>query len=448
MALKHDALACAVREALEQNYGTPAADRGSACGAVGADASAKGAPPTNRAPSQYKSESYQRLRFGVDSLYLSYPGVLAEEWEAKLSALKDLAQSPEESQQALAQVVIGDHLFEVRDKGRGRFAYVLVDNCYQVQVSNARSHSLPLAYVQISSEYLAAVGVEQAELSLRHIANTLGLVSEPANVSRVDLFVDFCSDEDMSAFHAHQWITRTQSFDLHYRYGMFSGWSIGAGGVLSARLYDKTLEVEKKSHKFYLHDLWKAAGWDGKRRVWRMEFQAKRDALMALGIVKIEHLLKLAVALWGYLACEWLRLAVPSATDDNASRWPNHPLWDALAAAFLVGGEQTRLKRFKPQRLPADERLFVHGLGGLTSFMAREGIEDLGEGIGEFLHQAKHYHDQRHDVPGVGFERYLEGKVAAKGRRYNTLNNRRDLPVDKQQAAEYSEAYRRERDGE
>jgi len=82
----------------------------------------------------------------------------------------------------------------VRDKGRGRFSYVLVDNCYHLQASNKRSKVLPLAYVQISSEYLSSVGVEQAEQSLRYVVNTLGLVNEPANISRVDLFVDFMAE--------------------------------------------------------------------------------------------------------------------------------------------------------------------------------------------------------------------------------------------------------------
>jgi len=71
----------------------------------------------------------------------------------------------------------------------------------------------------------------------------------------------------------------TPHMSLHYSYGRFSGWSFGSGGDTVARLYDKTLEVEKKSHKFYLHELWKAAGWDGTSQVWRMEFEAKRNAL-------------------------------------------------------------------------------------------------------------------------------------------------------------------------
>lgn len=352
------------------------AARSHASGADGGSVRAdEGAPPSNTAPCNYNPETFHALRFGVDSLYLSYPGLLAEEWDHKLADLKELARSESETQQALAQVVIGEHLFEVRDKGKGRFSYVLVDNCYHIQTSNGRSKALPLAYVQISSEYLAAVGVEQAEQSLRFIVNTLGLVKETANVSRVDLFVDFCADIGMDLFNPlEHWVTRTQSVDLHYRYGQFSGWSFGLGGEVSARLYDKTLEIEKKSRKFFLHDLWRAAGWDGARKVWRMEFQAKRDVLVTLSVLKVEHLLQLQAGLWRYFTEDWLRLAVPSPTDSNQTRWPNHPLWDDITKAFRLELEQPRLQRFSPMRPPSDAQLFVNGLGGVTSFMARRGL--------------------------------------------------------------------------
>lgn len=415
----------------------------------GSTSVSEGAPPSNTAPANYNPETFQSHRCGVDSLYLSYPGVLADEWNRKLADLKELAQSESEQQQALAQVVIGEHLFEVRDKGRGRFSYVLVDNCFQIQASNTRSQSLPLAYVQISSEYLAAVGVEQAEQSLTFIINTLGLVKEPANISRVDLYLDFCADIGMDLFSPlDNWITRTQSIDLHYRYGCFSGWSFGLGSEVSARLYDKTLEIEKKSRKYYLHELWHATGWDMQRKVWRMEFQVKRDALVTLRVLKIADLLNLQDGLWRYFTENWLRLAVPSSSDSNQTRWPNHPLWDDITRAFQQKDEQPKLERHSPMRIPSDTHLFVNGLAGLTSFMAREGISDLGEGFGEYMHQAKKFHDEIYEVPGFGLERYIETKVKAKNRRYNSVNNRKNLPQDARAIAHQAENYRKERDGE
>jgi hypothetical protein len=420
-----------------------------ACAGASGAPPEQGTPPSNTVPCNYNPETFKALRYGVDSLYVSYPGVLSEEWDHKLSDLKALAQSENEFEQATAQIVIGEHLFEVRDKGRGRFAYVLVDNCYHLQASNKNSKVLPLVYVQISSEYLSSVGVEQAEQSLRYIINTLGLVNEPANISRVDLFVDFTAELRMDTFDPLQdWITRTLSIDLHYRHNQFSGWSFGMGGNIGARLYNKLLEIEKKSRKFYLCELWQAAGWDTAAQVWRMEFEAKRDALKELGIYKLDNLLHLQSALWIYLTQDWLRLAVPTPNDTNRTRWPTHPLWEQITNVFKQESDQPKLQRFTPARLPADERLFVHGMGGLTSFMAARGIEDMSEGIGEYFHQATEFHNSRSGLDRMGLELYLDRKVKLKNRRYNTSNNRLNLTSDKQEAAEKADAYQQARDGE
>lgn len=92
-------------------------------------------------------------------------------------------------------------------------------------------------------------------------------MDEPANISRVDLFVDFTADLRMDTFDPlRDWVTRTQSVDLHYRYNQFSGWSFGMGGNIGARLYNKRLEIEKKSRKFYIYELW-LASWLGHLQV-------------------------------------------------------------------------------------------------------------------------------------------------------------------------------------
>jgi hypothetical protein len=410
---------------------------------------AQGTPPSNTVPLKYNPEKTKLLRFGVDSLYLSYPGVMTEEWDKKLARLKELAQQEDDLSQSVAQVNICNHLFEVRDKGAGRFSYVLVDNAYRIQASNSRSKSLPLAYVQISSEYLSHAGIEKAEEVLRHIVNSLGVVNEPANISRVDLFADFCADYAMDAFEPlRDWVTRVETMSLHYSYGHFSGWSFGSGGDIVARLYDKTLEIEKKSHKFYLHDLWNAAGWDGTSQVWRMEFEAKRNALVSLQLPKLAHLLPNQAALWRYLTENWLRLTVPTETDTNRARWANHPLWDFIAAAFNSEEDQPKLERFNPARLPEDERLFVHGLGGITSFMASRGIEDMSEGFGEYMQQAKAYHTVRSGFKHDGMERYVGRKVKGKNRRYNTVLNIQPSPADILKIAEDAKAYQRAKEGD
>ena len=68
----------------------------------------------------------------MDSLYLSYPGQIAFEWDQRLTGLKLAAQSEDETDNAKAQVNNGEHLFEVKGKGGQRFSFLLVDNCFHI----------------------------------------------------------------------------------------------------------------------------------------------------------------------------------------------------------------------------------------------------------------------------------------------------------------------------
>ena len=406
---------------------------------------AEGAPPSNTAPPNCISgESTRILRCDVDSLYLSYPGDLAEDWDQKLRALKLLAQSPEAVEAAQAQLAIGEHLFEVQNRGSRRFAYVLEDGWYRLELSAAQSLALPLVYVQIASELLTAHGVENAEKSLRYIVNTLGHVTEAPNISRVDLCVDFLTDSPLAEIKEQAWITRAHQISKHTVQGRFSGWSIGASGKLSARLYDKTLEIQK-SHKDYLKPLWMEAGWQEGQTVWRLEFQYRRDVLKELGIVKIPDLLTNLAGLWRYAIEQWLRLTIPSHTDTTQTRWPVHPLWLTLAGADWDESATPALTRARKTRLPSDESLFINGLGFITSYMAREGITDLGEGFGEFLHHAHQYHDRKGQHHGKRFRDYVDAKVLNKAKRFNTLRNTQD---DKDDRKVRANAYHKAKDGE
>ncbi len=173
------------------------------------ETSSQGTPPSNTVPNNCNSEYFKLLRFGVDSLYLSYPGELLPVVDDKLKELKKIAQSPEPFEQVKAQYPINGHIFEVKDKGARLFPYILEDNAFRIQLS--RSQSVPLAYVKISSEYLTHVGSVVAEKALEAILNQFGVVHESANVSRIDLFVDFVSSEDMESWDRHAWVTRASA---------------------------------------------------------------------------------------------------------------------------------------------------------------------------------------------------------------------------------------------
>lgn len=401
-----------------------------------------GAPPCNTAPDTcIGGHPFRVLRTGVDSLYLSYPGQLSKTWEARLRDLKLTAQSSEPSEAATAQVQIGEHLFEVLDRGSQRYAYTLADNCFRFQIASSEAHSLPLAHVHIASELLTLQGPAHAEIAARFVANTLGLVNGDPKVSRLDLCVDVATDFPMDSWNADAWVTRAHRIDPHYVQGHFTGWSVGSGGDMVCRLYDKTRELERNPRE-YLTVHWRDAGWTGDLPVWRLEFQFRRAVLKEMGISSPDELPRLFGGLWAYGLTEWLRLTVPVPLDQTRSRWPTHPLWSAFAAVDW-NSPSVPLVRVRTERLPRDDYLFRNGLAGLTSFMAARRIVDPDEGMRRYLAEARQYHDaSRHGKP---YTRYMLEKLYTKARRYNTLNN---TPDDPEQRAADATAYRRGKDGE
>lgn len=381
---------------------------------------AGGAPPSITAP----PNSIKPLRHGIDSLYVSYPGLLHDTVAEALEKTKVAAQAPSERELATAFYVLGDHRFAVLPRGRGRFPFVLEDNWFHIQLSNRSAVRLPLAYVQIRSEYLTAVGAEEALETLDALIVQLGEVAGPATISRIDLFVDFVGGGDLPHQPGAAWVKRCRKRDIHEENNRLTGVSFGAGNEVSARLYDKSLEI-LKSNKGYMRPLWAAAGWQGDHEtVWRMEFQTRREALpeplRGSAIAALPHL----ATWWRYLTTEWLRLALPSESDDTRSRWPTHPVWEALAGVWDVPPDAPPMVRVTRARLPTDQALFKTGIWGLTSFMAREGITDAGEGLGEFLAAMDRYHAAQpsgEDLPG-----YLARKARLKSRNFNTALRTRD----------------------
>jgi hypothetical protein len=408
----------------------------------------QGTPPSNTVPPNCNLGFFKPLRWGVDSLYLSYPGKLKNHLESYLHRLKEKAQSPDPSIQSEAQFRSEGHIFEVKDKGAPLFPYILEDNAYRIQLSRSAG-KVPLAYVKVSSEYLSHVPPKNAEKALNPI---IGYLREEegeadARVSRIDLFVDFVSSVDMESWDRHAWVTRARSIHAYSVDNQFSGWSVGLGGVISARLYDKTLEIEK-SRKTYLFDLWYRAGWDGNSKVWRLEFELKRDVLIEHGLVSLDAVLSHLNGLWSYATTEWLRLTLPQIDDKTRSRWPTHPLWDYLSAIDweTPGGPLTN--RFSNERIPSKESIYHRYLSVLTSFMAMAGMEDIEAAAYDLYGFACDHFQKISEIIGVPFEDFVLDKVAAKSRLYNTMMNADQENGLDEAVRDAAEAYRSESDGE
>jgi hypothetical protein len=390
------------------------------------------AEPSNTASHGYEKGKweYRLLRVGVDSLYLSYYGDLFPQIDNELGQRKYYAQSRHLGEVTLAQWKIGQHVFEVSDKGQQGFAFVLRDNSYRICLRSGQGGKLPVAYVQVSSELLAHKPLEVVADELGEIIEELAESDCVAVVSRIDLYADFQSDTDIGGIRREAWITQASGIDTYSRGGKFTGWVFGAGSALSARIYDKTAEIQK-SHKTFFHELWARQGWEGRGTVWRLEFQFRREVLAQFRISALDRLKERLGGLWLHGVAIWLRLAIPDPQDSNRGRWPMHPLWEYLGQIRWRLDDEPLTRIYSPARVPSLEKLFRMQIAILTSYMAIKGIRTYGEALIRLFDDCRDFFEGWcRDVIGKEFPDWLDQKVALKARQFNTHQNVRSVKQD------------------
>ena len=379
----------------------------------------RGAPPSNTAPANCIDGKHHILRSGVDSLYLSFKGDLFKYIEETLTELKSLAQSDDPFEKADAVFEIEGHRFEVLGRGSRNYPFIIKDGAFNIQLSKPSSETLPLAYVQISSHCLTESGFLRPVQELKKVLAHLGTFSQ-IKVSRLDICCDFTTAVGLGELPEIGWVSRSNKRNCYFENEKFSGFVFGQGSRISARLYDKTLEITK-SKKDYLKDLWWSEGWEMDCQVWRLEFQVMRSALVELGVSSFNDLVGTLDELWKYATAHWLRLVIPG-NDKTKSRWPNHPLWTELQQASFGGGCcEGLIQRKSTQRVPLNDYFFINGLAAFTSFMAARGIETFEEAGPLFLEEAKEFHACYSLGTGEGIEEYCQQRAALKARKYNTL---------------------------
>jgi hypothetical protein len=390
------------------------------------------------------------LRLAVDSLYLSFPGKLAGAVERQLKKAKQEAQSPEYFEQANATFYADGHLLHVSARGASYFPYILQDARFRIQVASSKVKKLPLAYVQVSSDFLTHVGVQEAVRQLEAIINELGDREGPAKVARIDLCADFQTDVHMESWSREAWVTRAASINSYSVDGKFSGWAIGLGGVIAGRLYDKSLEIET-SGKTYLRDLWTMAIYEPEQPVFRLEFEIKREILKQYGLNDLPSVLNVLDALWLYATEKWLRLAVPDPEDSNRARWPTHWLWQQLMGVDWRTPPFTLKARFVSSNIPSEDFVCNSGFNAVLGFMLREGIQDFDEGEEAFSRRMRSYHWRRADKEGAPFWRYVTDRLMLKARQYKMVMEAPEPDWEKLEAERIDKAgelYRKASDGE
>jgi hypothetical protein len=290
------------------------------------------------------------LLCGVDGLYLSYYGEVPKEVYETLSECGEINTSVMR--------------FNVRHISRGTYTIVLDNDSLSVSLGNsAASVFSPSVYLQVKSEFIWSVGLEDARRQAVIVAADIyNKEPEREQVSRLDIFADILWPKEFYPGDIEKFSTRAKSKATYHDNGKVSGFTIGKGDI-TARIYDKTLEIHR-SRKDWLYDLWRV-GQDA--RVWRVEFQLRRDALKDFGIETFDDLINSLQALWDYCVNEWLRVR---AGGKRSARLIS--FWEQAQMTKLgLGDDSVNLVRRERMRSGMTEKQAADQMAGITRSYAR-----------------------------------------------------------------------------
>jgi hypothetical protein len=328
-------------------------------------------PSGNTPPANSTQQGVSPLLCGIDGVYLGYYG-----------------QVPRSLYEVLSKcgyaITISGMKFSVKYVARGTYGVVLSNEFLTISLGNsAPSPYSPSIYIQVKSQFIWSAGLQEVyEQILRIVNDIYDDVPEREQVSRVDLFADIAWSKQFEPEDIKNLITRARSKFTHYEGQRISGFTIGKGKV-TARIYDKTLEI-RKSGKDWLYDLWGIEKDNQNHRVWRVEFQLRREALKEFGIETFDDLLTASQALWNYCTSKWL--SVRAAGNKNARRGLVG-FWGKVQAANLkLGDDSSNLVRRERMRSGMTEKQAADQMAGITKSYARShGIDSHSKALDRLI---------------------------------------------------------------
>jgi hypothetical protein len=302
----------------------------------------------------------RELASGVDALYLSGQASLPETLLAHIEA----ARAEAEVAGGAVAIDFGGEAVRLAPHAWGKYRYCLTHPYGRIGLTGSKN--LPAIRIQPRAEFLHGAGAAGVVNWFRDVVESeCGPVL--LTVSRLDIHADFqgwnLHGDDRGRFVCRG-TARTTYEDVEY----FNGLEFGKreSGTVTARIYDKTVEVEKKGSAYW-KDIWGSA-YEPSLSVLRVEFEIGRGALRQYRLNAPEEVLAAVGALWADLTSSWLSYRIP--TDDcTKSRWPVSPEWQAVRRARLAEDAYGIKRMYDGRRRGELERL-VRGLTGFLSSVA------------------------------------------------------------------------------
>jgi len=265
----------------------------------------------------------------IDTLMVSRRVVLREGLNSDLEKLKLQAQET-----GSARFDLGGENSEVRRKGRGPYAFTLVNESRGIEIQIKKvegwlsSHQrysvgVPELYVIFRSRACPNLSenLEYVERVVLELARSHADI-ESEILSRVDVCVDFVPETDFASLGLRGWSCRMKGGKYESKeYGTpsrFSGYWFRSGDMVT-RLYDKPYElnVTKNPARQDWFERWMRSGWDGKSQVLRYEVELRRSVLHDLKVDTFADFQQKFSGIWNWS----LDRCVPVLNDVPVPEW-------------------------------------------------------------------------------------------------------------------------------
>ncbi len=228
-----------------------------------------------------------------------------------------------QSKQKTKVLSLGSESFLLKAYGSGNgFPFVMENDTYIVEFGEFND---PSFRVKFRSEALWQYGVKALHDRFLNWSHEMGLYPyKTESISRADFTFDYYLPE--VDFDEDSVVSLSKKDNKYRDDGVINGLVYGKSDIV-LRIYNKVLEINEQSSKFWLFQLWGGV----KENVWRIEWQVRQTPLREFGIRTIDDLLNYQGNILKYLVESHDSLRIKT-NDSNRSRWPLHPLWLDLLA--------------------------------------------------------------------------------------------------------------------
>ena len=348
----------------------------------------------------YQNAAPCRLLTGHDTIECAY--YLAPRGESLLDFERLAAEKEALRQNKIRHpkaIRLGSEEFLLRPQGTSSgYPFLLENDTFSIQCGEFNKPNFFVTYRSLALWQHGAFNLHQRFLDW---AASVGLHSySHERLSRVDFTFDYRLET--LDFDEDHFVSQSVKDNQHRKNRQVQTFRLGEGALV-LRVYNKVDEIKEKSDKLWFFDLWGC-----EEKVWRIEWQVRKDLLRLFGIQNFVDLQERQGDVLRYLAHDHTSLRIPN-DDSNRSRWPLHPLWHDLQEHIAKLDGLGVVRELNPQAMIDEQltRIAISVYGYVKRTAAIRGLQlrtpeiSVQEGLDLLWRRVERVHDEltwEHDV--------------------------------------------------